>query len=38
MKCFNNFVQSAMNDRREEDENQKSTLVAETMQLMADSS
>ena len=37
-KCFNNFVQSAVDARREGDENPNSTVVAETMKLLANSS
>ena len=36
--CFNNFVQSAVNARRERDENADSSVVAETMKLLANSS
>ena len=35
VKCFNNFVQSAVNARREGDENPNSSVVAETMKLFA---
>ena len=35
--CFNNFVQSAVNARREGDELPKSSVVAETMKLLANS-
>ena len=38
VKCFNNFVQSAVNARREGDENPNSSVVAETMKLLANSS
>ena len=38
MKCFNNFVQSAMNIRREGDENPNLSVVAETMKAQANSS
>ena len=38
VKCVNNFVQSAVNARREGDENPNSSVVAERMQLLADSS
>ena len=38
VKCFNNFVQSAVNARREGDENPNSSAVAETMKLLANSS
>ena len=37
-KCFDNFVQSAVNARRQGDENPNSSVVAETMKLLADSS
>ena len=37
VKCFNNFVQSALNARIEVDENSKSSVVAETMILLANS-
>ena len=37
-KCFNNFVQSSVNARREGDDNPNSSLVAETMKLLANSS
>ena len=37
-KCFNSFVQSAVDARSQGDENPKSRLVAETMQLLANSS
>ena len=37
MKCFNNFVQCAVNARREGDENLISSVVAETMKLLANS-
>ena len=37
-KCFNNFVQSAVNARREGDENPNCSVVAETMKLLANSS
>ena len=36
--CFNKFVQSAVNARREGDENPNSGFVAETMKLLANSS
>ena len=36
--CFNNFVQSAVDARREGDENSNSTVVAETMKPLANSS
>ena len=38
MKCFNNFVQSAVNTRREREENPNSSAVAETMKVLANSS
>ena len=38
VKCFNNFVQSAVDARRERDENANSIVVAETMKLLANSS
>ena len=37
-KCFNSFVQSAINARRQGDENPNSSVVAETMKLLANSS
>ena len=37
-KCFNNFLQSAVDARRQEDENPNSSVVAETMKLLANSS
>ena len=37
-KCFGNFVQSAVDARRQEDENPNSSVVAETMKLLANSS
>ena len=37
-KCFNSFVQSAVNARRQRDENLNPSLVAETMKLLANSS
>ena len=37
-KCFNTFVQSAVEARPQRDENPKSIVVAETMKLMANSS
>ena len=37
-KCLNNFVQSAVNARREGDENPNSSVVAETLKLLANSS
>ena len=38
VKCFNNFVQSAVIARREGDENPNSSVVAETMKFLANSS
>ena len=38
VKCFQKFVQSAVNARREGDENPNSSVVAETMKLLANSS
>ena len=38
VKCFNNFVQAAVNARREGDENPNSSVVAETMKMLANSS
>ena len=37
-KCFNNFVQSAVDARRQGDKNPNSNVVAETMKLLANSS
>ena len=37
-KCLNTFVQSAVNARRQRDENPISSVVAETMKLLANSS
>ena len=37
-KCFNNFIQSAVDTRRQGDENPISSVVAETMKLLANSS
>ena len=37
-KCLNKFVQSAVNARREGDENPNSSVVTETMKLLANSS
>ena len=37
-KCFNNFVQSAVDARRQGDDNPNSSVVAETMKLLANSS
>ena len=34
-KCFNSFVQSAVDARKQGDENPKSSVVAETMKLLA---
>ena len=36
-KCFNSFVQSAVDARRQYDENSNSNVVAETMKLLANS-
>ena len=38
VKCFNNSVQSAVNARRQTDENPNSSVVAKTMKLIANSS
>ena len=38
VKCFNKFVQSAVDARRERDENPNSSVVAKTMKLLANSS
>ena len=38
VKYFNKFVQTAVNARREGDENPNSSVVAETMMLLANSS
>ena len=38
VKCFTKFVQSAVNARREGDENPNSSVLAETMKLLANSS
>ena len=38
LSCFNSFVQSAVNARREGDKNPNFTVVAETMKLLANSS
>ena len=38
VKCFNNFVQPAVNARREGDENPNSSVVAEKIKLLANSS
>ena len=37
-KCFNNYVQSAVDARRQGDENPNSSVVAETMKLLTNSS
>ena len=37
-KCFNSFVQSAVDARMQGDENPNSSVVAETMKLLANSS
>ena len=37
VKCFNNLEQPAVNARREADENPNSSVVAETMKLLANS-
>ena len=37
-KCFNSFVQAAVDASRKSDENQKSSVAAETMKLLANSS
>ena len=37
-KCFNSFVQSAVNARRQEDENPNSSVVAATMKFLANNS
>ena len=37
-KCFNNFTQSTVDARRQGDENPNSSVVAETMKLLANSS
>ena len=37
-RCFNNFVQSVVDARRQGDENPNSSVVAETMKLLANSS
>ena len=37
-KCFSSFVQSAVNARRQGDENPNSSVVSETMNLVANSS
>ena len=37
VNCFNKFVQSAVKARREGDENPNSSVVAETMKLLANS-
>ena len=38
MKCFTNFLQPAVNARREGDENPFSSVVADTIKLLANSS
>ena len=38
MKCFNSFLQSAVDDQRKGDENPHSSVVAETMKFLANSS
>ena len=38
MKCFKYFVHSAVDARREGDENPNSSVVAETMKILARSS
>ena len=38
VNCFNKFVQSAVNARQEGDENPNSSVVGETMKLLANSS
>ena len=38
MKCFNNFIQSAMNAGRKGGKNPNSSVVAETLKLLANSS
>ena len=38
MKCFNSFVRSAVDAQRQRDENPNSSVVAETMKLLANSS
>ena len=37
-KIFNNFIQSAEDSRRQGDENSNSSVIAETMKLLANSS
>ena len=37
-KCFNRFVQSAVDAKRQDDENPNSSVVAETLKLLANSS
>ena len=37
-KCINNFVQSAVDARRQRDQNPNSSVVAETLKLLANSS
>ena len=38
MKCFNSFVQFAVNSQRQGDEDPNSSVVAETMKFLANSS
>ena len=38
MKCFTSFVQTAVNARRQQDENPNSSVVAEAMKFLANSS
>ena len=38
MKCFNTFIQAAVDARKKSDENPISSVVAETMKLLAKSS
>ena len=38
MECSNNFIQSAVKTRTERDEKPSSTVVAETMKLLSNSS
>ena len=38
MKCFNNIVQAAVNAGRNGDENPSSSVVAQTLELLANSS
>ena len=37
-KCFNSFVQAAVDARKKDDENPNSSVVAETMKLLANGS